>query len=314
MFDVACVGILVADAICQTVDTIPERGKLGLIDKLQLYSGGCAMSAAIDLSIIGANVTLLGMIGDDGFGSFLKSELAKYGVNADGLKTTIGVETSASVVLLDSGGERTFLHSIGANGLLSELDINYNIIKNSKIVFVAGSMLMPNFDGLGAATMLKKAKEMGKTTALDTAWDDKGRWMNVLQPCLKYVDYFIPSIEEAQMLSGQTEPEKIAENFFKNGVKHVVIKLGKDGCYVQEHKEKKGVYIPTYNKIKPVDTTGAGDSFCSGFLYGISKNMSMEDACKFANAVATQCVMAKGATTGIKSYAEIIKFMDENPL
>jgi sugar/nucleoside kinase (ribokinase family) len=312
MYDVACVGILVADAITQTVDKIPEKGKLGLVDSLKLYSGGCAMNAAIDLAKIGAKVALLGMTGNDGFGSFLHSELEKYGIDCEGLVKNDNANTSASVVLVDGSGERTFLHSTGANGVFSEKDIKYDIIDKSKIVFVAGSMLMPSFDGDDCALFLKKAKEAGKTTVLDTAWDDKGRWMSVLKPSLQFVDYFLPSIEEAQQLSSETEPEKISKVFFDCGVKSVVIKLGKDGCYMQEDATSKGVYIPTYEHIKPVDTTGAGDSFCAGFIYGLSAGMSMQECCMFANAVGTHCIMETGASTGIKSYAEILKFMEEN--
>jgi sugar/nucleoside kinase (ribokinase family) len=314
MFDIACVGILVADAITKTVDKMPEKGKLGLVDSLELYSGGCAMNASIDLAKLGANVALIGMIGNDGFGTFLKSELNNYGINTEGLVINKATNTSASVVLVDSSGERTFLHYIGANGVFSEQDINYRIIENSKIVFIAGSMLMPSFDGEGCALTLKKAKDMGKITVLDTAWDDKGRWMQVLEPCMEYLDYFVPSIEEAEQLSGEKEPEKIAKVFFNKGVKTVVIKLGKDGCYMQENAEAEGVYIPTYSHIKPVDTTGAGDSFCAGFLYGLSNGMTILESCKLANAVGTHCIMATGATTGIKSYDEIAKFMEENKL
>ena len=64
--------------------------------------------------------------------------------------------------------------------------------------------------------------------------------------------------------------------------------------------------------VKRVDTTGAGDSWCSGFLYGLSHGMSMDESAKFANAVGTHCIMAVGASTGIKPYAEIKKFMEEN--
>lgn len=312
MFDVTCVGILVADAITKTVDKIPEKGKLGLVESLKLYGGGCAMNAAIDMAKLGADVALLGMIGRDGFGNFLQAELAKFGVDVKGLVVNKDTNTSASVVLSDSSGERTFLHSIGANGVFSEQDINYDIIKNSKIVFIAGSMLMPSFDGVGCAKTLKAAKALGKITVLDTAWDDKGRWMSVLEPCMQHLDYFIPSIEEAEQLSGETSPERIAKVFFDKGVKSVVIKLGKNGCYMQESSDAEGLYVNTYNHIKPVDTTGAGDSFCAGFLYGLSREMSMLECCKLANAIGTHCVMETGATTGIKSYNEILKFMEEN--
>ena len=170
---------------------------------------------------------------------------------------------------------------------------------------------MNTFDGQQTADFLKKCKEMGKTTLLDVCWDAKDRWASVLDCAMPYIDIFMPSIDEAVKLSGETEPEKIADVFFAKGVRKVVIKLGKHGAYLREEKDAKSVIIPTYSKIKAVDTTGAGDSFCSGFITGLVKGLSFEECGLFANAVGTHCVMEKGATTGIKSYEEIRKFMEE---
>lgn len=311
MYDITCVGILVADVICKPVDAIAERGKLGFIDSMKLYNGGCAMSAAIDLSILGSKTAIIGKLGNDGFGAYLTDVLNKHSVNTDGLVFQNDADTSASVVLVDSGGERTFLHCKGANAEFSDEDVNFDIISNSKIIFVAGSMLMDKFDGEPCARVLKKAKEMGKITALDTAWDDSGKWMRTLAPALKYVDYFLPSIEEARELSGEIQPSKIADVFFDYGAKHVIIKLGKDGCYCRASRDEAGVFLPTFEG-KPVDTTGAGDSFCAGFLYGISIGESIEDSCVIGNAVGTHCVLSVGATTGIKPYPEIKRFIELN--
>lgn len=271
------------------------------------------MNAAVDMKKLGADVALLGMVGNDGFGSFLTGELKKLGFTTDGIKVSDTDATSASVVLVDPSGERTFLHCLGSNGKFTDTDVNFDVIADSKVVFVAGTMLMPDFDGEPCARVLKKCKEMGKITVLDSAWDDTGRWMDVLRPCMPYIDYFIPSIDEARMFAnGLEKVEDIADYFFDLGVQHVAIKVGKDGCYVRETKEAEGVTIPTYLGIKPADTTGAGDSFCSGFLYGLTHGMDMVESARFANAVATHCVMAVGASTGIRPYAEIKKFMDEN--
>lgn len=310
MYDVVCVGILVADAIARTVDKIPEAGKLGLVDQIQLYTGGCAVNSAIDMAKIGLNVAIIGKIGNDGFGKFMYNSLKDEKVNVDGLVMNSGSSTSASVVLIESSGERTFLHCLGANAEFTDSDVNLDIINNSKIVFVAGSMLMPNFDGEPCSKVLKKAKEMGKYTVLDTAWDSKGRWMNVLKPCMKYIDLFIPSYEEAVQLSGGKEnPEEIADVFLSMGVKTAVIKLGKEGCFIKDSGGEK-YKLPTYTDIKPVDTTGAGDSFVAGFLTGITKGWSLYECGKFANAVGTHCVMEVGASTGIKSLDEIKAFMN----
>ena len=309
--DVACIGIFVADCIAQTITKIPERGKLGLIDSLKLYSGGCAMNAAVDLKKLGADVSVLGMVGNDGFGSFLLGELEKNGISRDGVCVSDKESTSASVVLIDDGGERTFLHCTGANSVFTDKDVNFDVIKDAQIVFVAGTMLMESFDGEPCARVLKQCKGMGKTTVLDSAWDDTGRWLDVIAPCMPYIDYFVPSIDEAKMFAGCDDLDGMADKFFDLGVKHVAIKAGKDGCYIRETKDSAPIMIPAY-RVKAVDTTGAGDSFCSGFLYGLSHGRALADCGKFANAVAAHCVMSVGASTGIKSYDEIQKFMQEN--
>jgi len=311
MFDVVCVGILVADVIAKTVDKVPESGKLGLVDSIRLHNGGGAMSCAIDLAKIGAKSAIIGKVGEDGFGQYLTGVLVQHGVNVSGLAVDNKVDTSSSVVLIETSGERTFLHCQGSNGAFKEEDIDYSVIEKSKIAFISGSLLMRSFDGVPTETALKKIKEMGKTTVLDTAWDDSGRWMEVIGQTLKYVDYFIPSLEEAEKLAGEKDLDKIANAFFNYGVSHVVIKLGKRGCYFRENIDSVGKIISTY-KAKVVDTTGAGDSFCSGFLYGLVNGMSMEESCRFGNAVGTFCVQEVGATSGIKSYKEIKEFMNNN--
>jgi len=308
MYDVACVGILVADAIAKTVDKLPARGRLDLVDQLDLYTGGCAVNSGIAMAKIGLNVAVLGKIGNDGFGKFIYNSLKEEKVNVDGLVLDSNSSTSASVVLVDSGGERSFLHCLGANAEFTDRDVDFSVIGKSKIVFIAGTMLMPNFDGEPCARVLKKSKEMGKYTALDTAWDSKGRWMKVLEPCMEYIDLFMPSYEEAVQLSGKEDAEDIADVFLSMGVKTAVIKLGKDGCFIKDSGGEKHK-IPTYTDVKPVDTTGAGDSFAAGFLTGITEGWNLYECGKFANAVGTHCVMAVGASTGIKSMREIKAFM-----
>lgn len=311
MFDAVCVGILVADVISKPVDEIPSKGKLGAVDKIELHTGGCATSCCIDLAKIGLSTAIIGKVGNDGFGSFMNDSLVKEGVNTEGLVFDNSVGTSASVVLSASDGERTFLHSFGANGVFSYDDINFDIIDKTNLVFVAGTMLMPTFDGEHCARFLKKVKQMGKTTMLDTAWDSKGRWMKLLKPSMEYLDIFIPSYDEAVMLSNKKDPNDIADVFIGMGVKTAVIKMGIDGCFIKSSSGEKYT-IPTYRHIKAVDTTGAGDSFVAGFITGIVKGFNLEECGVFANATGTHCVMAIGASTGIKSFDEIMNFIKDN--
>lgn len=308
MFDITCLGILCADAIAKTVDGIPERGKLSPVDSLSLHTGGCATNAAIDLAKIGVNTAIIGKVGKDGFGDFLYSALQSAGVDTQGLVVKEGINTSASVLLVSSDGERTVLHCYGSNADFVYSDVNFDIIKNSKILFVAGTNLMLNFDGEPTAQVLKKAQEMGVYTALDTAWDATGRWMQLVKPCLPYLDLFIPSYDEARLIAGKDDPEDIADVFLSHGVKLAVVKLGKEGCFIKS-KDGKKYTIPTYSRIKAVDATGAGDSFAAGFITGLSQGWDLYKCGQFANAVGTHCVMQVGASTGIKPMADILEFM-----
>lgn len=308
MSKVICLGILVADVIAKPVDKIPEKGKLSLVNEIVMHTGGCAANTAIDLAKIGKNVGIIGLVGNDQFGKFLVKELRKENVDTKGLKVTNKSNSSISLVLSSGDGERSFIHSYGTNALFSEEDVDFDIIKDSDILFVAGSLLMPNFDGEPTAKVLKKAKELGKYTVLDTAWDSTGRWMKAIGPCLPYIDLFIPSIEEAQMISGKEDEKDIAKEFIKRGTKNVVIKLGSKGCYINDGKEE--TYIDSY-KVNVVDTNGAGDSFVSGFITGLVNGWDLKKCAIFANAVGANCVMSLGASSGIKSEEEILKFIKE---
>ncbi len=309
MYDVACVGILVADVIVKPVCEMPQKGILSPVESIELFSGGNAMTASINLRKMGVSSAIIGMVGDDMFGEFLKNCLNKNNVPLEGLKTTKKAQTSASTLLISPEGERSFWHCVGSNGIFSKNDIDMEIIKKSNTVFVTGTFLLNTFDGEETAEFLKECKLLGKTTVLDVCWDHKGKWGELLNQAMPYIDIFMPSIDEAREISKENSVEKMAEVFFSHGVKSVVIKCGSDGCYVQESKDEKGYMIPACKGVTAVDTTGAGDSFCSGFLAALSKGYDFKTCALMGNATGAHCVMERGATTGIKSFDEIYKFM-----
>jgi len=309
MADITCLGILVADLVGKPVDEFPGRGKLTLVDHLELHSGGCAANTGVSLARIGIDTGIIGKVGNDGLGDFMVGVLTKNGIDPRGVVRDPKVGTSGTMVMVHGDGERSFIHYLGANAALTEADVDYDLIKGSKILHVAGSFLMPAFDGEPTANVLKKAQGMGITTSLDTAWDGKGRWMSVLEPCLQYVDYAVPSIEEARMCTGKHDPADVAKVLMDHGVKVVGLKMGEDGCYIRSADEE--IRIPRYN-VSAVDALGAGDAFAAGFLTGVLKGWDLEKTGRFANAVGALCVMALGATTGIKSLDETLAFMAAN--
>lgn len=309
MADIVCVGIVVADVLGKPVDSIPEKGKLGLVEKMSLQIGGCAANFVIDLARLGVESTISGKIGDDNFGKFILDTLKSENVDTSGIKIDKNVSTSASMVLISGDGERSILHSFGANAKFNFDDINLGIIRRSKILLIAGTFLMPDFDGKGTEKLLKYAMENGVLCCMDTAWDSRGEWLRKIESSLKYLDWFMPSYDEACEMSGKKDPEEIAQFFRSKGVRDIVIKLGEEGCFVKQG-DNKGYRVPAFNKVKAVDTSGAGDSFCAGFITGLYKGWTIPECARFANAVGAHCIMQIGTTTGIRSIAETQKFIE----
>ena len=93
-------------------------------------------------------------------------------------------------------------------------------------------------------------------------------------------------------------------------MKNIIVKLGKDGCFVKPENEK-GCTVEAFNKVKAIDTSGAGDSFCAGFIAGLYNGWDVRTNAKFANAVGAHCIMKIGTTTGIKSIEETLKFIKD---
>ncbi|MFH2068680.1 MAG: sugar kinase [Candidatus Omnitrophota bacterium] len=304
---VLCAGIAVVDIVVKPVAGLPEEGKLLLVDKIELHCGGCAVNTGIGLARLGVKSGLSGRIGLDGFGNFLKERLAAEGVSTIGLKMVPGEQTSATVVMVSTTGERSFLHSLGANRNYSAADFDLQLFSEYRILHLAGILLTPSFDGAPAASIMRQAKEAGLVTSLDTAWDSTGRWLKAVGPILPYTDLFLPSLEEAKMLSGLKNPEKIADFFLKAGVKVVALKMGSEGSYFKSALGEKG-FVPICQIDEVKDTTGAGDAFVAGFLTGYLQEWPLPRVARLANAVGALAASKMGATAGIRSLSETLRF------
>lgn len=309
--DIACVGILVADVLAKPVDHLPEKGLLQLVDSIELFTGGNAMTAALNISKIGFSSAVCGKVGNDFWGAFLRERLSEQGVSTNGLKMDAHKQTSVSVALSAADGERTFLHCPGANAAFTLDDVDWSVIERSSTVFVTGTFLLGAFDGAQTAEFLKRCRNMGKITALDVCWDSTGRWSALLDDAMPYIDYFMPSVDEARLIAKRDGVREMAAEFFRKGAGSVIIKMGAEGCYAQQSPSSEGRFVPACGHVVPIDTTGAGDSFCAGFLSALTHGDSFWESVRFANAAGAHCVMEKGATTGMKSYAEIRRFLDE---
>lgn len=313
MKKILCIGSVTADVIVSPADSIPTPGTLRAVESVSTHVGGCAANAAIDLAKLGIPVLLSCKVGTDSFGDFVEKTASEAGVDTRGVVRDPRVNTTVSIVCVSSSGERSFLYHPGSASAFVQEDVPASLLDEADIVFVAGAMLLTQFDGAPCAALLRGARERGKMTVMDTAWDFEDVWLPKVQASLPALDWFMPSVEEAAKLTGESDPHRIADRLFEMGARNVIVKLGKDGALLCPAGEER-IQLPTYRSIKPVDTTGAGDSFCAGFLAGLAQDWDCRRSVALANAVGTHCIMAVGASTGIKSLADILHFMDTHTL
>jgi sugar/nucleoside kinase (ribokinase family) len=307
MPDIVCLGIIVADVIARPVDAYPQRGELALCRELRPSIGGCAANTGIGLQKLGVPTAIIGKVGRDGFGDLALGILKSHGVDTSGVVTDENTATSATMVMVASDGERSFIHYIGANAEFTADDVNWDLIRGAKLLHVAGHFVMPKFDGSSCAQVLKTAREMGVQTALDTVWDASGGWMQTLRPVLPYIDYFVPSFHEArQCVPGAATPQEVARAFQDEGVGVVALKMGEAGSYVRAGSDEW--HLPAY-KVQSVDATGAGDAFAAGFLAGVANGFDVETCGRLGNAVGACCVTQVGTVAGIRSLQETLDFM-----
>jgi len=122
-------------------------------------------------------------------------------------------------------------------------------------------------------------------------------------------DIFVPSYDEAVMITGEKDLSKMRSAFSQYGIKYLVIKLGEKGCYITDFSNEQ--IIPAF-KFSAIDTTGAGDAFVGGLLFGLSTGWSLESAAVFANATAGFNVTKVGATGGVPDFDTVYNFLIKN--
>jgi sugar/nucleoside kinase (ribokinase family) len=300
---ILCLGNVVVDVLAYPVDALPPKGGMTLVKDIRMALGGCASNTAVALAKMGTSVSLCAKVGQDPMGNFAVEELRRAGVDVAPVLRCPKTPTGATVVLVDSKAQRSFLHSVASNAELSPREVTPRLLKGFDFLHVGGYFLFPGLDGAPMGRLLKSAQQRGLVTVLDTAWDIHGRWMKALAPCLPHLDYFLPSEREVRHLVGRLSPRRAAEVFLRRGAGCVVIKMGEKGAYLR-HKEGWELHQPA-RKTKAVDTTGAGDCFCAGFLKGLTLGFALPDCLKIACASGSLTVQVLGATSGIRSWEQV---------
>ena len=303
---IICVGEMVADIVVHPVDAIDFTVDSMLVDDIALKSGGDALNVSLNLAKLGVPVSFQGKAGNDMFGQFLLDNAERTGVDVSRCSRSEKRPNSKVVGLVRENGERCFLHYHGSNEELKLDDIDQGLFSTAEHLHIGGFYHLPEFDGNPAAALLKAAKEAGLTTSMDVAWSQKGKWRELISPSLPYLDYFIPSLNEAQEITGAEKPEEIAAILADHGVSVVILKLGSAGsfCRTAERSFYSGAF-----PSPALDTTGAGDAFVSGILTGLYRKMNIEDAITLGTAVADFVVRKLGATDGTPDFETVSNFI-----
>lgn len=306
LYDVLCVGLLVANLPVKPVDKRVFDVDVTLVGEIELMPGGDAMNEAITLARLGNRVGLVGMVGRDSFGEMILNVANDAGVDITNVKKSTEAKTSVAIMLINENGDRNFASYRGTNSIFSIEDIDLSILKKTKIVNIGSLFALKSFDGKGSAALLKEAKANNVITCADMKYDSYKLGFDGIKETLSYTDYFLPSYDEAAYLTNEKEPVKMAEILLGTGVGTVVIKLADKGCYIRTHKES---YMLEPFKTKVIDTTGAGDNFVAGFLTGLSKGWSLRECGTFANATGSLSVQYIGPSNGVRSMDQVIDYM-----
>jgi len=305
--DIVTLGVACADVMVRPVDTYPERGKLTLVPSLEIHLGGLAAVTAVVASRLGHATAFVGVLGNDGFGDFIAETLERAGVDTAHIRRAPDCHTSATAVLIDSAGERTFLHHVGSNAALDESVVDFSVVKEARVLHWGGPAVTPGLDGAPMGRVFERARALGVTTSMDTCFDGNGTWLPRIEPALPHLDIVMSSFEEACHYTGCKTPEDIAAFYRSYGPSTVMVKLGDQGVYVQNANEEHRV--PAH-RVHVVDTTGAGDAACAGFLSGLLRGWDLLACARLANAVGASTVQVMGGSEGVESFEQVYALME----
>ena len=309
--DITVIGAAIIDVLAGPVDeSIFEKGSQP-VNSTRLAFGGDALNEAVVLSQLGAKVELISKVGDDEAGKRVLDFLQEKQVDVTKVKIEEGLDTGINIVLVTPEGERMFLtNPNGSLRKLSETDVMEQLDSAADIVCMASMFVSPLLDIPAMERIFQRIKgKPGRILVADMTTAKNGETLADIACLLKYIDYLIPNETEAARLTVETDAYRNAELFIEHGASCVVIKRGKKGCLIRTKNQQ--IEIPAYANATLVDTTGAGDSFAAGFLWGLKNGMPLEECGRFGCAVASCTVEKLGANTAIDSAELAMKRYNE---
>ncbi|MCG6901313.1 MAG: sugar kinase [Rhodobacter sp.] len=300
-FDVSVVGLYILDVLGRPVTAIPEGGNVDFIEEIRLTVAGTAGGTVVDLAKLGLSCQAVGAVGSDEKADFVIHRMQQFGIDCRHMARLRGLETSATILNVRPNGERPALHCRGASDHFDVTDNMLADVLDCRFLHLGGTGLLAKLDGEPSRRLLQAAKQAGCVTTWDLVGAGPGT-MQFVEPLLPHIDYFIPSIEEAEILSGIRGVEENIQFFQSRGVKCPVLTMGAEGSMIASGDQR--ILVPSY-KIEVVDTTGCGDAYTAGFIAGLADGRSLEEAAHLGTASASLVASGLGSDAGISDRAQV---------
>jgi len=297
-FDAVGFGALNVDKLFK-VNKIAKAEEESFITDCEETCGGSAANAMVGLARLSCKAGFIGKVAGDREGKMLVHDFRKEGVDTDGLILSKHGRSGTVIGFVDRRGARALYVDPGVNDTIEFNEINI------KYAFQARFLHLTSFIGEKSFQTQKKLVEALPNEvklSLDPGELYAERGIQMLEPLINRTSVFMPNQSELQLLAGKDDYRKSAEALLRRGVGIIAVKLGSKGCYITNGKESH--FIEAF-KVKAVDTTGAGDAFCAGFLYGLISGKSLYECGRIGNFVASRCIAKMGARPGLPRVEDL---------
>lgn len=301
-FDVVTIGDVNIDIVVEGCDGKPEYGREMYVRDIVSDVGGGAAICALGTASLGLKTGLCGALGDDMYSRYLLSLLEKYFVKTEFVKIIPQKKAGISIALFGEK-DRSFITYTGTNNLFDIDKLNADDFKCTRHIHITGYAGLKNHDKY--VKFVKAIRKNGVTVSGDVGWDPTGRWDESIYEYIKNLDIFFLNKTEALHYTRCADIQGALDKLSQY-CGNVAIKLGPEGAVTKCGGEQ--ACEPTYDS-PVVDTTGAGDSFNAGYIYGFLSGADLSDRLKYGNACGTSSVSKKGGRLNFKSAAELNEFV-----
>jgi len=307
-FDLVVVGEINPDLILSG-DVTPAFGQVEqMVEDAALTIGSSSAIFACGAARLGLRVAFVGKTGDDPFGQFMRQQLADRGVDIAGIVVDPAIRTGLSVIL-SRGVDRAILTYSGSIAALRYAEIDLGLLDQARHLHL-GAYFMLDALRPDVPRLFAEARKRGLTISLDTNYDPTERWDGGLHEALRYVDVFLPNETELCAIAGAQDANAALERLAQS-VPTIAVKLGGKGGMARQHGQAAAAEAL---RIEVADTTGAGDSFDAGFVYGYLHGWDLARALRLACACGSLSTRAAGGTAAQPTLEEALALSAGNQI